>query len=1302
MTRSFPTSSVSGARRARLLVPVLLAALALTLGAATALADSSPPVMLFVENESLQGYGNYGSKDIYVFSTRMFSEARMFVNGLDTRWRAEYSTSKSTLESGSGVVSSSGDVPADIGGGEENIKFGVLAGPEMTTHEVQHLIPDTHYYAQFVAENAASNGHPTVLSFEFTTLPILEPEAARSESGIPVSDGSGHGSTTFAVTATSPTTARFAAQIETNGAATEYSFGYSTSPLGPFTKCDSGSITVAESFAEPVVNCRGLAPETTYYARLLATNEKGTYEQTKFDGLDAGGTGNAEVSSFVTPTAKPETGVPNFRNVTATSAHAYENISPKHEETHWRFETAESALGPWTAVPGGAGTISQATAEALAEGEGVGIGATLTGLSPATGYYVRIFAENASGEALNRFGEPIFTETRGFGSFTTTGPPLASTLAVHSLHGESLRLIGTVNPNSRLTSAEQTITVEGAPTGGTFTLTLDGQTTTPIAYDAPVEGPGSVRKALESLPAEPSVNVEGAAGGPYTVVFGDTEAHSQIVADGSGLTPSGAVEVAVTQQGGVGYDARYHFQYVGEAQFRSEGEWAHAASTAEVDVGSGTEARFVGADLPGLKAGETYRYRIVATSTFPGNPVVDGEERSLTVPTVPAAAASGTCGNEALRTGASANLPDCRGYEQLTPVDKGGAQELFEYGFSFAADGAAIGEDGDHVALQALLVNWGSGAEAGQSPYFFTREAGKGWRMTAASPQPQTGVDKPVAALFAPDLSSFAFESSFATSTASESKEVEYEVGPPGGPYATAASIPVSAHARWAGASRDFSKLFFETELRTLLGSSTGTRQGFDLYEYTGGEMRQVNVTGFAGGSTIGTCGANIVRGDEEAGQVSSTHAISSDGSRVFFEAVPAGAGCSAPAHLYMRVDGESTVDIGAYRFIAANAEGTRLLLDGGSVNTQEILLYDTESGAVKPLFTVQGQPQFKVSEDLSTIAFVSEEQLTPEAPARIPRGQAPGFIYRYDVPGEKLSFVDWADYVSLSQLSPDGRDLYFSAEVVGGTPGGVSTGIGIAPQVYRYDSGESLIQCMSCASPFDPEPKLISLFGATGGSGGILGSQTGYPRKEFASGNGDYVFFDTPSALVASDVDGEVAPEPGGHSGTESSNFSVSSDVYEWRRVGVDGCTHLQGCLALITNGRGGLLNLFLGTDESGRDAFIYTSSELVPQDDDAAGDIYDARIGGGTQPLPPRPVECEGDACSTPASPPNDATPSSFTFSGAGNLIEAPPAGPAAKAKKAKRQQRKQPRSKHARKKLKRASGRRGKTAKPSRRSK
>ncbi len=200
-----------------------------------------------------------------------------------------------------------------------------------------------------------------------------------------------------------------------------------------------------------------------------------------------------------------------------------------------------------------------------------------------------------------------------------------------------------------------------------------------------------------------------------------------------------------------------------------------------------------------------------------------------------------------------------------------------------------------------------------------------------------------------------------------------------------------------------------------------------------------MNVTGASPGSTIGTCGANIVDGFEEAGRLSSVHAVSSDGLRVFFEAVP-GSDCSEPKHLYMRLNAESTVDLGNAEFVAANAEGTQLLLARRSGESREIVLYDTETATEKTLFSVQGEVgahHFKVSEDLSTIYFMSGEHLTPDAPAISSTG-SPVSLYRYDVPAEKLTFIDALSFAAGEGLkvSADGRYLYFEANECGGGAG--------------------------------------------------------------------------------------------------------------------------------------------------------------------------------------------------------------------------------------------------------------------------
>jgi hypothetical protein len=98
------------------------------------------------------------------------------------------------------------------------------------------------------------------------------------------------------------------------------------------------------------------------------------------------------------------------------------------------------------------------------------------------------------------------------------------------------------------TAEVQTVTITGTPTGGTFTLTFDGETTAPIAYNAINS---AVDAALEALPnigvGEVAVTGGPGPGTPYTVTFLTSLGNvPQMTADGALLTGGVAPAVAVT------------------------------------------------------------------------------------------------------------------------------------------------------------------------------------------------------------------------------------------------------------------------------------------------------------------------------------------------------------------------------------------------------------------------------------------------------------------------------------------------------------------------------------------------------------------------------------------------------------------------------------------------------------------------------------------------------------------------------------------------------------------------------------
>src|SRR5947209_2704092 len=84
----------------------------------------------------------------------------------------------------------------------------------------------------------------------------------------------------------------------------------------------------------------------------------------------------------------------------------------------------------------------------------------------------------------------------------------------------------------------QTVTISGAPTGGTFTLTFGANTTTGIAFNAAASAVQSALVALASIGAG-NVTVTGSNGGPWLVDFTGTlgyASHTLMTANSAGLT----------------------------------------------------------------------------------------------------------------------------------------------------------------------------------------------------------------------------------------------------------------------------------------------------------------------------------------------------------------------------------------------------------------------------------------------------------------------------------------------------------------------------------------------------------------------------------------------------------------------------------------------------------------------------------------------------------------------------------------------------------------------------------------------
>lgn len=103
---------------------------------------------------------------------------------------------------------------------------------------------------------------------------------------------------------------------------------------------------------------------------------------------------------------------------------------------------------------------------------------------------------------------------------------------------------GLYGPYAASANEQQTVTVTGGPTGGTFTLTFGGQTTAGIAFSPTA---AAVQAALETLTSiEPGdVAVTGSTGGPFTATFKGRFAGQDVAA----MTASGASLTGGTSPG---------------------------------------------------------------------------------------------------------------------------------------------------------------------------------------------------------------------------------------------------------------------------------------------------------------------------------------------------------------------------------------------------------------------------------------------------------------------------------------------------------------------------------------------------------------------------------------------------------------------------------------------------------------------------------------------------------------------------------------------------------------------------------
>jgi hypothetical protein len=250
------------------------------------------------------------------------------------------------------------------------------------------------------------------------------------------------------------------------------------------------------------------------------------------------------------------------------------------------------------------------------------------------------------------------------------------------------------------------------------------------------------------------------------------------------------------------------------------------------------------------------------------------------------------------------------------------------------------------------------------------------------------------------------------------------------------------------------------------------------------------------------------------------------------------------------------------------------------------------------------------------------------------------------------------------SRVSPDGRYFAFmSQSSLTGYDNHDARSGELDEEVFLFDADSGALSCVSCnptgARPLgvlDPEafPGLLVDHPGSWHGHWLAASIPGWTATSLVGQNAQFqsrylddsgrLFFTSSDALVPQDSNGVM-------------------DVYEYEPPGLGSCTVQSrtygqasgGCVDLISSGTSSEESAFLDASESGDDVFFLTASKLVQQDVDSAADVYDARVGGSSA-EPATAVECTGDACQQPASPPAHPTPGTVLLNGPGNVIQCP----------------------------------------------
>jgi hypothetical protein len=660
-----------------------------------------------------------------------------------------------------------------------------------------------------------------------------------------------------------------------------------------------------------------------------------------------------------------------------------------------------------------------------------------------------------------------------------------------------------------------------------------------------------------------------------------------------------------------GLPTTYRFEYISDAAYRAnleavpprEGFFGagKVPPGGEAGLGSGTAPLRTVQHVSGLAPATSYRYRPVATNSagtsFGPEHVLATQEFSVRF-----------------------KLPDGRGWELVSPVDKGGgaigAPETIFGGGDFQA-----AEAGAAVAYGSVTAFGGAAGAPPSSQYVSTR-TDAGWStQNVTTPLASAAYgDQPDGApyrVFSTDLARSLLFGGLPCRGDDEACQSPNPVlpgtGAPAGYMAfylrngssgTFASLltqaaldhsavgPESFEVSFAGASPDLSHIVLSscaaltagaTEILDGPGKCDPEEQ--NLYEWSGAGLVLLNSTpGAAIGASIG--------------------AVSANGARVYW---------TQDGNLHLR-DGAQSVAVDEAEggtFEAASADGAFAFF----TKTAELYRYDavakdstklTPAGGVVGVLGASPDGRDVYFQDASGIEHWHEgggtSQVAAGAEAAAPSDYPPATATaRVSAGGDHLAFLSAEE---LTGYDNDGQlEVYlYGPPLAGGPP---------------------ILACASCNPTGERAQGPSTIPGAQAN-----GTTRAY-RPRALTADGARLFFDSGDDLALQDTDSRP-------------------DVYEWQARGAGGCARSPGCISLISSGRSPDGAALVDASADGGDVYFITGESLVGGDPGSI-DLYDARVGGGF-PEVQRPIICVGDSCQALPSSPEDPNPGT-TVNSSGN---------------------------------------------------